>query len=108
MPCPAASSESSPNSVWLKSRNAAPAFLVSGGEENDELEAQGGAPSHGGSAGGDLQRDVGSRSEMHDNAGEPRSERPHAQDNPEAMNESKGDKTIARLQPGDGKESRNG
>jgi hypothetical protein len=73
-----------------------------------ELEAEGGAASQSGSAGGDLQRDVGTRSEMHDTAGEPRSERPHAQDNPEAMNESKGDKTIARLQPGDGNEGGGG
>ena len=73
----------------------------------DELEAEGGgATGQSGSSGGNLKRDVGTRSEMHDTAGEPRSERPHAQDNPEAMNESKGDKAIGRLQPGDSGEGR--
>ena len=66
----------------------------------DELEEQGGAPSQGGSSGGNLKREVGTRSEMHNTAGETGNERPHAQDHPEAMNEAKGDKTRARLQPG--------
>lgn len=71
----------------------------------DELETDGGgATGQSGSSGGSLKRDVGTRSEMHDAAGEPRSERPHAQDHPEAMNEAKGEKTIGRLQPGDGDE----
>ena len=65
----------------------------------DELEADGPAPSHGGAAGGNLQRDVGARSEMHNTAGATGSERPHAQDHPEAQNEAKGDKTRARLDP---------
>lgn len=68
----------------------------------DELQADGPAPSQGSSAGGQVARDVGSRAEMHNTAGEPRNERPHAQDHPEAMNEAKGDKTRARLQPGNG------
>ena len=66
----------------------------------DQLEADSPAASQGGSSGGQVNRDVGSRSEMHDTAGEPRSERPHAQDNPDNMREAKGEKTIARLQPG--------
>lgn len=65
----------------------------------DELQAEGSAPSQGGSSGGDMQRDVGTRSEMDNTAGATHSERPRAQDRPEALNESKGEKTIARLDP---------
>lgn len=67
----------------------------------DELEDQGGAPGHGGTAGGNLERDVGSRSEMHDTAGATRSERPHGQDAPEGQRTAKGEKTIGRLNPAD-------
>jgi hypothetical protein len=65
----------------------------------DELERDGPAPSQGGSSGGDLQRDVGTRAEMDNTAGATRTERPRAQDHPEARNESKGDKAIGRLDP---------
>ena len=57
-------------------------------------------PSQGGRSGGGVNRDVGTRSEMHNTVGETGNERPTAQDHPEAMNEAKGEKTIARLQPG--------
>lgn len=65
----------------------------------DQLEDQGGAPSQGSAAGGNLQRDVGSRSELHNTAGEPRSERPHGQDAPESQRTAKGEETAARLNP---------
>jgi hypothetical protein len=65
----------------------------------DELQADGPAPTQGGSAGGQINRDVGSRSEMHNTAGETGVERPHAHDHPKSMNEAKGDKTRARLAP---------
>jgi hypothetical protein len=65
----------------------------------DELEKDG-APSQSGSSGGSINRDVGSRSEMKNTTGPTETERPTAQDHPEAMNEAKGEKTIARLQPG--------
>ena len=57
-------------------------------------------PSQGGRAGGGVNRDVGTRSEMRNTVGNLGNERPTAQDHPEAMNEAKGEKTIARLQPG--------
>jgi hypothetical protein len=66
----------------------------------DELEDQGAAPSQGSAAGGDLQRDVGSRSELHNTAGAIRNERPHGQDAPDAQRTAKGEDTMARLQPG--------
>jgi hypothetical protein len=65
----------------------------------DELQDQGGAPSHGGSAGGDLQRDVGSRSELNNSLAPAGSERPRGQDHPEARQTAKGEKTTARLDP---------
>ena len=65
----------------------------------DDLEKED-VPTAGGSSGGDLQRDVGSRSEMKNTTGPTETERPTAQDHPEAMNEAKGYKTIDRLQPG--------
>lgn len=66
----------------------------------DRLQEEGGAPSQGGSAGGQLARDVGTRAELHRAADDPEdTERPHAQDHPQAMNEAKGDKTRARLAP---------
>lgn len=64
----------------------------------DELERED-VPTQGGSSGGDLQRDVGSRSEMDNTAGATHTERPRAQDHPEAVNESKGDKALGRLDP---------
>ncbi len=60
----------------------------------DELEEQDAAPSQGSTAGGNLQRDVGSRSELRNTAGTTGSER-------DDLHTAKGDKTIARLQPGD-------
>ncbi len=65
----------------------------------DRLQEEGGAPSQGGSAGGQLARDVGTRAELHNTAGATGTERPHAQDHPEAMNEAKGAKTRERLAP---------
>ena len=70
----------------------------------DELQEDGAAPSQGGTAGGNLQRDIGARSEQRNTAGETGNVRPTAQDHPEAQNEAKGDKTMARLQPGDGEQ----
>jgi hypothetical protein len=65
----------------------------------DRLQEEGGAPSQGGSAGGQVARDVGTRSELQNTPGATGTERPRAQDHPEAMNEAKGDKTRARLAP---------
>ena len=65
----------------------------------DELEDQGDAPGQGGSSGGDLKRDVGSRSEMHNTAGALRTERPHGQDSADEQRTAKGEKTIAKLNP---------
>jgi hypothetical protein len=58
-------------------------------------------PGQGGSSGGGVNRDVGTRAEMHNTVGETGPERPTAQDHPEAMNEAKGEKTIGRLDPAD-------
>jgi hypothetical protein len=66
----------------------------------DEL-TEDSTPSQGGSSGGAVNRDVGSRAEMHNTVGEAGPERPTAQDHPEAMNEAKGEKTIGRLDPAD-------
>jgi hypothetical protein len=66
----------------------------------DELQEDGPAPSQPGRSGGDVNRDVGTRAQLHNTAGETRAERPTAQDHPEPMNEAKGEKTRARLQPG--------
>ena len=65
----------------------------------DELEDQGSAPSHGGAAGGDLKRDVGSRSELHNTPGAKGNERPRGQDAPEGQRTAKGERTIERLDP---------
>jgi hypothetical protein len=65
----------------------------------DELEDQGAAPGQAGSSGGNLQRDVGTRSEMHNTAGATRNERPHGQDAPDAQRSAKGEETIGRLDP---------
>lgn len=65
----------------------------------DELEQQGSAPSQGGTAGGNLQRDVGSRSEMHNTAGATGSERPHGQDAADSQRTAKAEDTLARLNP---------
>ena len=64
----------------------------------DEL-TEDATPTQGGSSGGGVNRDVGARSEMHNTVGTTGTERPTAQDHPEAMNESKGEKTIERLDP---------
>ena len=64
----------------------------------DDLERDE-TPTEGCSSGGDLQRDVGTRSEMDNTAGATHTERPHAQDHPEALNESKGEKAIGKLDP---------
>ena len=72
----------------------------------DELQEDGPAPSQGGRSGGDVARDVGTRSEMRNTAtGNLGNVRPTAQDHPEAMDEAKGEKTIARLQPGSEEQS---
>jgi len=65
----------------------------------DELEEQGGALAQGGRSGGDVARDVGTRAELNGAGGESARARPTAQDNTEAVNESKGDKAIERLDP---------
>lgn len=65
----------------------------------DELQEDGPAPTQGGSSGGRVNRDVGSRSEMDNTVGATHTERPRAQDHPEPMNEAKGEKTIERLDP---------
>ncbi|HLV07730.1 MAG TPA: hypothetical protein VKY80_08670 [Croceibacterium sp.] len=64
----------------------------------DELQEEGPAPSHGGSSGGDLARNVGSRAEVHTTVRDTGMERPTGQDNP-AQDELKGEKTIDRLDP---------
>src|SRR5688500_10710624 len=64
----------------------------------DELERDA-TPSHGGRAGGGTAREAGGRSELRNTAGVIGNERPRAQDNTEAVNESKGDKAIGRLAP---------
>ncbi len=65
----------------------------------DELEDQGTAPSQGGTSGGDLKRDVGSRSELHNTAGATHTERPHGQDARDDQRTTKGPQTIDRLDP---------
>ena len=65
----------------------------------DELQEDGPAPGQGGSSGGQVNRDIGTRSELRNTAGRTATERPTAHDHPEAMNEAKGEKTIARLDP---------
>ena len=74
----------------------------------DELQGDGPAPGQGGSSGGQVNRDVGSRSELHNTAGTTGNERPTAQDHPEAMNEAKGEKAIGRLDPAQGDKGGNG
>jgi hypothetical protein len=64
-----------------------------------ELQDQGGAPSHGGSAGGDLQRDVGTRSELNNTIAASGMERPTGQDATEARQAAKGEKATSRLDP---------
>jgi len=64
----------------------------------DELERDQ-TPAEGGSSGGDLQRDVGTRSEMDNTAGATHTERPQGQDQQDNLRESKGGKTIGRLDP---------
>ena len=65
----------------------------------DELERDA-TPSEGGRSGGGTARDAGTRSELRNTAGTTGNERPRAQDNTETVNESKGDKAIRRLAPG--------
>lgn len=65
----------------------------------DELEADGPAPTQGGRSGGQVNRDVGTRSELRNTVGPTGSERPTGRDDP-AEDARKGDKTIARLDPG--------
>jgi len=64
----------------------------------EELQKDGPAPSQGGSSGGDLARNVGSRTEVHKTVRDTGMERPTGQDNP-AQDELKGAKTIDRLDP---------
>ena len=65
----------------------------------DRLQEQG-SMAEGGRSGGNLNTDVGTRAELNRATDPDDTERPTAQDHPEAMNEAKGDKTIGRLQPG--------
>lgn len=65
----------------------------------DELESEGGASRQGGRAGGQVQRDVGTRAELNNAGGGSDRERPTAQDQSEALNASKGDKTLQKLDP---------
>jgi len=66
----------------------------------DRLQEEGPMPSQSGSAGGQINRDIGTRAEMHRATDDPAdTERPHAQDHPDNMREAKGDKTRARLAP---------
>jgi hypothetical protein len=64
----------------------------------DELQEDGPAPSQGSRSGGNVNRDVGTRSELRNTVGTPGNERPRGQDNP-AENARKGEKTIERLDP---------
>ena len=64
----------------------------------DELEAEGPAPSQGGSSGGQIGRDVGSRAEQHTTVRDVGMERPTGQDHP-AADERKGSKTLGKLNP---------
>ena len=64
----------------------------------DELEAEGPAPSQGGSSGRQINRDVGTRADMHREVRDTGMERPTGQDNP-AEDAEKGEKTISRLDP---------
>ena len=73
----------------------------------DQLQEEGGV-ADGGTAGGNLQRDIGTRVELSSSVGDQRSIGAQAQDHPQAMNEAKGEKTIARLQPGNGNQGGNG
>ena len=64
----------------------------------DQMEDQGGAPSQGGSAGGNVARTVGTRSEARNTAGTTGNESPTGRDNPDE-DAIKGEKTIDRLDP---------
>lgn len=64
-----------------------------------QMQEEGGTPSQGGRAGGQLQRDVGSRAELHTKVRDVGMERPTGQDDP-AQDDLKGKKTIRRLDPG--------
>jgi len=64
----------------------------------DELQEEGPAPSQGGSAGGQVNRDVGSRTDLHRTIRDTGMERPTGQDNP-AEDAMKGQKTIDRIDP---------
>ena len=66
----------------------------------DSLQEEG-AVAEGGSSGGQLNRDVGTRAELNTTVRDTGMERPTGQDNPQ-QDAVKGEKTIARLQPGDG------
>lgn len=65
----------------------------------DRLQDGGPAPTQGGSSGGNVNRDVGTRAEMRNTVGDLGNVRPTAQDHPDLMREAKGDKTRARLAP---------
>lgn len=64
----------------------------------DELQEDGPVPSQGGSSGGQVNRDVGSRAELHTTVRDTGMERPTGQDNP-AQDALKGKKTFSRLDP---------
>src|SRR5690606_35632383 len=109
---PGASFESSPSSVWRKQRNGRRPSPVEARRRQtmterkphpdndliDELQEEGPAPSQGGSAGGQVNRDVGSRTDLHRTIRDTGMERPTGQDNP-AEDAMKGQKTIDRIDP---------
>lgn len=70
----------------------------------DELQEEGAMPSQAGSSGGQVNRDVGSRSDLHSAVRDTGMERPTGQDNP-ADDAMKGQKTINRLDPAQGNSS---
>jgi hypothetical protein len=65
----------------------------------DELQEEG-AVAEGGRAGHNVNVDVGTRSELRNTIEAAGSTDATASDHPTAMNNAKGEKTIARLQPG--------
>jgi len=65
----------------------------------DELQEDGPAPAQGSSAGGNVNRDVGSRSELRNTAGTTGNERARGQDNP-ADDEMKGAKALDQIKSG--------
>ena len=70
--------------------------------DNELIDRMGelGGGAEGGRSGGQINRDIGTRAELIRASDEPSdTERPRAQDHPEAVNEAKGEKTLDRLSP---------